>query len=154
MKARTLWGVGLLFGSLSVCSPSWAAGATKLREAVEAGNRQFTEAAAKGDAAAMAALYTESGQAFPPGGEVVSGRQALKDFWQAVLDSGVKEAKLETVEVAGTGDFAFEAGKYTLLGAQGEALEVGKYVVVWKREQGKWRLHRDIWNSNQPPEGD
>lgn len=24
---------------------------------------------------------------------------------------------------------------------------VVKYVVVWKRVDGQWRLHRDIWNT-------
>lgn len=24
---------------------------------------------------------------------------------------------------------------------------VAKYVVVWKKEDGQWRLHRDIWNT-------
>ena len=28
----------------------------------------------------------------------------------------------------------------------------GKYVVVWKKqEDGSWKLHRDIWNSNLMP---
>ena len=25
----------------------------------------------------------------------------------------------------------------------------GRYVVVWKRQNGHWKIHRDIWNSAQ-----
>ena len=28
--------------------------------------------------------------------------------------------------------------------------DIGKYLVVWKREGGAWRLHIDIWNTNAP----
>ncbi len=28
----------------------------------------------------------------------------------------------------------------------------GKYVVVWRREQGSWRMQLDIWNSGPAPE--
>jgi ketosteroid isomerase-like protein len=29
-------------------------------------------------------------------------------------------------------------------------LDEGKYVVIWKRHQGKWKLHRDIWTTSMP----
>jgi ketosteroid isomerase-like protein len=29
-------------------------------------------------------------------------------------------------------------------------MDRGKYIVVWKDEGGKWKLHRDIWNSSLP----
>ncbi len=63
---------------------------------------------------------------------------------------GLKQAKLETVEVEGYENFAIEVGKYTLLGADGRVADAGKYVVIWKTERGNWKLHRDIWNTSQP----
>ena len=29
----------------------------------------------------------------------------------------------------------------------GSGTAVAKYVVVWKKADGQWRLHRDIWNT-------
>ncbi len=151
MRTWTKYYVLLTLGMLGVVGVSWARENPKLREAIDMGNEQFMAAAARGDGAAMASLYTESGQALPPGGDFVVGREALRSFWQSVLDSGVKKAKLETAELTDVGGFAFEVGRYSLFGADSQALDTGKYVVVWKREQGKWRLHRDIWNSSRPP---
>jgi ketosteroid isomerase-like protein len=37
-------------------------------------------------------------------------------------------------------------------GAEGNVLDRGKYVVVWQREQGQWRIHRDIWSTSLTPE--
>jgi hypothetical protein len=45
---------------------------------------------------------------------------------------------------------ANEVGKYRITGEGGKLLDTGKYVVVWKREQGQWKLHRDIWNTSMP----
>jgi len=39
---------------------------------------------------------------------------------------------------------------YTLVGEGGRVLGKGKYIVVWKRVAGQWKLHRDIFNSNAP----
>lgn len=37
-------------------------------------------------------------------------------FWQALVDMGIKEAKLEIVEVEGHGDTAIEVSTFTLRG--------------------------------------
>jgi ketosteroid isomerase-like protein len=58
--------------------------------------------------------------------------------------------KLETLELEVAGDMAHEVGEATL-GLEPKtgtsATVVVKYVVVWKKAGGQWRLHRDIWNA-------
>jgi uncharacterized protein (TIGR02246 family) len=104
----------------------------------------------QGDGAGVAALYTANGQLLPTHSDIVSGTQDIAKFWQGAFDAGIKKAKLDTVEAEGHGDMAHEVGKYTLMGDGDKVLDTGKYVVVWKRQDGKWKLHRDIWNSSQP----
>ena len=107
----------------------------------------------RGDAAGMAALYTRNGQILPPNGDFVTGTQAIQTFWQALMDMGVKEVELETVETEGHGNTAIEVGKFTLYGDQEQVIDKGKYIVIWKKEAGQWRLHRDIFNSSTPAPG-
>ena len=66
------------------------------------------------------------------------------------VDSGIKGVTVTTLEVEVSGDTAHEVGTYGLMGDGGKVLDAGKYVVVWKREDGKWKLHRDIWNTSVP----
>jgi uncharacterized protein (TIGR02246 family) len=128
-----------------------AAGSSEnIREAITAGNRSFMAAFARRDAAEMAALYTANGQLLPTNSDVVTGPQAIQAFWQMVMGMGIQEATLETVEAEAHGDTAYEVGRYTLRGEGGQLLDQGKYVVIWKREGGQWKLHRDIWNTNLP----
>jgi uncharacterized protein (TIGR02246 family) len=124
--------------------------ATAIRDAIVAANEGFRTTSTKGDAAGMAALYTENGQLLPPNSDFAMGRQTIQGFFQAIFDMGIKEVALETVEVEGHGDTAIEVGKYVLKGEGGQQLDAGKYIVIWKREDGQWKLHRDIFNSSLP----
>ena len=126
---------------------------SSLKKSIEAANGDFVAAFARGDGAGVAALYSVQGQVLQPNGNIVSGRSRIQTFWQGAIDSGLKQIKLETVEVAGMGGTVAEVGRYSILGGNGQVLDSGKYVVIWKREKGKWRLYRDIWNSNSPAPG-
>lgn len=124
-----------------------------LREAIAVGNERFMSAFRQGDAARLATFYTENGQLLPPNADIATGRGAIQAFWQAVLEMGIQEAKLESVEVSACGDVVVEVGRFTLYGAGQNMLDQGKYIVIWQQEGGQWKLHRDIFNSSLPPAG-
>lgn len=110
----------------------------------------FESAFRQGDAAALAQLYTEDGMLFPSGSDFVKGKQAIQNFWKGAMDMGIEEVKLDIVEVELQGDMAIEVGQYKLMGAEGSMIDHGKYLVTWKQEGDQWKIHRDIWNTNQP----
>jgi ketosteroid isomerase-like protein len=66
------------------------------------------------------------------------------------MDMGVKGVTLETVELELYGEIATEVGKAILRGEGGAVLDTLKFIVVWQQEDGKWKWHRDIWNSDSP----
>lgn len=123
---------------------------TGLRAAIEAEGKKFTAALKKGDAAALAAMYTADAKAFPPNGEITAGRAALQEMWKGAIDSGMRDLSFTVLEVEKKGDIAYEVGKYSVKGSDGKEIDAGKYLVLWKKEGGTWRLYRDIWNSSMP----
>lgn len=123
---------------------------TEIHEAIVTADEKFMTTYSRGDAAGMAALYTENGQLMPPNSDFVTGRPAIQTIFQAFMDMGIKAIKLETVETEGYGDTAFEVGRFTLEGEGGQVLDQGKYIVIWKQVAGQWKLHRDIFNSSLP----
>jgi ketosteroid isomerase-like protein len=143
--------IGVTFGLAAGTLLGSAALAQEPRASIEAGNKQFAAAFLKGDGAAVAALYTPNAQLLPANSEAVSGTAAIQKFWQGVIDSGVRGAKLTAVEVEGHGNTAHEVGQYELSDKAGKLLDRGKYVVIWKRDGSQWKLHRDIWTTSQPP---
>ena len=120
------------------------------RAAIDSVNDRFMNLFARRDAAGVAALYTEGGRLLPPNGDVVTGRAGIEGFWRGAMAMGIASAGLETVELDDLGATAIEIGRYTLVAADGESLDHGKYLVVWKRDGDDWRLHRDMWNSSDP----
>jgi ketosteroid isomerase-like protein len=126
------------------------AGAEDVRGAIESANKAFSAAFAKGDAAALADMYSDTAEVLPPGRDMVSGRAEIQKAWQEAIDAGLKGLELTLREVESHGDSAHEVGTWTLRNASGE-VDHGKYMVVWKKQRGAWKLHRDMWNSSVAP---
>jgi uncharacterized protein (TIGR02246 family) len=106
-----------------------------------------------GDTAGVAACYTENAKILPPGAPMMSGREAIQSVWQGAMGMGVKNIRLETVELEENGDTAVEIGNGILTiqpNGGDEFTDNVKYVVVWKKEDGAWRLDTDIWNGSAP----
>jgi uncharacterized protein (TIGR02246 family) len=121
-----------------------------VREAIAAADEVFVATFGRGDAAGLAALYTEDGQLLPPNADFMIGREAIQAFWQGAMDAGIASAGIEICEVEGHGDTAIEVSTYTLHAQDGTELDAGKFIVIWKRVGGEWKLHRDIFNSSKP----
>ena len=140
----------LVLGAADAGAQAGTAAGGAVRAAIEAGNKKFSDGAAKKDAKIIAAAYTPDGQAFPPNADVVKGRAALQQMWQSVLDSGVASIELATTEVESSWNIAYESGTYSMKTRDGKVADRGKYCVVWKRVGGEWLLHRDIWSTSLP----
>ena len=132
--------------SVAILSSAGAARSEDVRPAVDAGNRAFVAAFLRGDSNAVAELYTEDAQVIAPGAPIARGRAAIAAAWQKSIDAGVKDLVLTTVDVESSGDLACETGRVRVVAKDGTATEA-RYVVVWKRSNGQWKLHRDIWNA-------
>ena len=114
-----------------------------------AANQTFMDRFAKG-AVNMGELYTTNGQLLFANNDIIQGTAAINTFWKNGYDGGLKRVKLETVEAEQEGDVVIELGRYTLYGTNDIQLDRGKYIVIWKQENGQWKLHRDIGNTSMP----
>jgi ketosteroid isomerase-like protein len=120
----------------------------EIQEAMKATNKIFNdEVVGRKNTAALEQVYTADARVLPPGGPMVSGRGAIRQFWEGALEGmGVTSAVLTTVDAIPAGDGIVEIGEAALAMANGNA--VVKYVVFWKQEDGRWKWHVDIWNMN------
>lgn len=101
---------------------------------------------------ALDRIYTADARILPPGAPMVAGRESIKQFWKDLVNGAhATSAVLSSVDVMEAGDGIVEIGRAVLTleppnqpAAQMEA----KYVVFWREEDGDWKWHVDIWNSN------
>lgn len=127
-----------------------SAAAAQDKATIQKRNDQWAAAFNKGDAAAVAALYTEDADVLPPGNDMVSGRKEIEIFWSEAV-RGFGDAQLTTVSVVPLGtDAAREIGTFKFM-TKGTAPHqiTGKYVVFWRKVGNDWQLATDIWNSNR-----
>jgi len=120
-------------------------------DSVKDGNKAFREAVESHDAIALAALYHSDARVMPPNGEIVKGREEIRNFFKGMLSPSVTGIELHTQDTEKRDDLGVETGTYEVKGEQNATLDRGKYIVVWKKDDGKWKIYRDIWNSDLPP---
>jgi len=113
----------------------------------------WVERYAANDAAGVAALYTEDAQLLPPDNEIVNGRAAIQEFIAKTNPPGGPAFEIATVETLVFGAYAHRQGSFTVKGPGSASLETGKFLELWKKVDGKWLIHRDMWSSNAPPPG-
>src|SRR5450759_414727 len=117
---------------------------------IAAANAKWVEYFDKGDFTGVASLYTDDATALPPGSGMVKGRAAIAAMWKGMAEQ-VGDPKVTTIEVKRLGRVAArEIGTFSLKTKGPAPKEVtGKYVVLWEKVRGNWKLATDIWNDGK-----
>ena len=121
------------------------------KAAITKSNKTYGEGFAKNDSSLFLSKYTKDGCIMPANAPKLCGAQAIAMFYKGAKSNGVQNVKLVTEEVMGGPEVVVETGTYELLGAANASMDKGKFVVAWKMEDGKWKMHRDIFTTNTPP---
>ncbi|MBT8185640.1 MAG: DUF4440 domain-containing protein [Eudoraea sp.] len=141
----------------SIVYPTWtidckrknSANSTKEKERILATARAFSRAYMDGDYEHIANTYTKDGKIFPNNTPIIEGRAAIKKLW--ILPEGTKilDHQLQPEEINIIGNVAYDYGYYKGQ-SQAKSGEIsafkGKYVVIWKKIDGDWKMYLDIWN--------
>jgi uncharacterized protein (TIGR02246 family) len=130
----------LVFAAL----PALAQSKAELQKGLDAWAAAFN----KGDAAAIAAMYTADADMLPDHADLAHGRAAIEATIKKFVESGTYQNDLkitaENVRPLGP-NMAAKIGTYTITPQP----EVGKFATVVHKLGGKWLLERDIWNTNK-----
>ena len=126
------------------------AGLVDAQRAIDLGNRSYVAALVHKDPIAFGALFSDDAVSLPSRAPIVRGRDAIvasiRDvFAHMTFESGT----LHTIETHLQGDTAYEVGSYTfdVVFDQHERELRGRYLVIWHRVGGTWKIGVD---SSQP----
>lgn len=135
-------------------NPAQKSGEDALKEEIVALNKQYTEEWVEQDAEGVASFYTCDAKSMGPGMDVIHGKEAITDFLKVLFGMGVARIDLDTKDISTMGaseDTLYEKGYYTLSDAKGGVFDYGKYIYLWKRVDGQWKIYVDIFNTNSSP---
>jgi ketosteroid isomerase-like protein len=143
MRASTIFIIIFLF-----CQTFLTADDASIKQSLVATSQRFSATLARGDAAALLSFYSKEAKLMPPKRDVVTGPSAIQSFWKSAFDFGIKARQFQIVDLYSMGNNATTTGTYRLLDAKGKSIETGKYIIVWIKENGEWKVHRDMWSAN------
>lgn len=114
-------------------------------------SRKFSAYYVAGNIDSLAAVYSEDAKILPPDASIIEGREAIRRRWTLPPGVEILHHAATPEEITIEGNYAYDVGYYEGSSRrEGQARASafrGKYVIVWKKEEGDWKMYLDIWNS-------
>ena len=110
--------------------------------------QQFEQAFAKADSAGLVALYHSGAKVYPPNAKEGVGT-TMGSILLDVAKMGLRSIRINTGEVSGGPEEVVETGTFELSDSA-RVVDKGKYISIWKKDGDKWKIYRDMWNSDNP----
>jgi ketosteroid isomerase-like protein len=128
------------------------------REVIARRRAEFLTAFNREDVETMAEITADDIVAMVPGRPQLSGKAALRAFWQEGFAAAESRFSVTPLETDIAGDIAVDLFRWTMDSAPragGEPIhDEGKNLWVWRRQKDSgWKLARAIWNSDLPQGG-
>ena len=149
-------GSALLLGALMAISfPACYADQPTVDTAAEAETimtleREWSQKFGEGDIGWIMDLHAANPVQLPPDADAVVGAEAVRAAWQGMIDTEGLEIAWEPTAafVAPSGDMAWDYGTATMTTPDGSVPM--KYLVVWTRQEGEWKVAADMFNTAAP----
>jgi len=147
--------LGLVLIGLTTFAQQKPADSKSDEQAIRSISKNWMELTKKHDAVGCAALFADDGVSYSMNQEPFVGPAAIKKH---LIEDQEKNPKLsldwstERVEVSKSGDLAVESGKFSVtgLGPDGTESDMGKYITVYRKVNGVWKVAADIGTSTKP----
>ncbi|KPA97045.1 YybH family protein [Pseudomonas asplenii] len=118
--------------------------------AIKAENIRWAEAYKNGDYQAIGRLYTEDGALLQPGGERVVGPAAIVAYFtEAFVGKKPNTVTFSDYEFYGDDRAVTEVSDAVVRDHTGKVQYRGKQILIFLKQNGEWKLHRDMWNDNE-----
>ena len=111
--------------------------------------KKFSEYVMAGDHENIGNAYTEDAKIFPNGKPIIEGKEEIINYWKTPEGYSTPYHKITPQEIKIMGDEAYDYGLYEGRSQNPNGEESswkGKYVIVWKKINGDWKVYLDIWN--------
>lgn len=146
MKLNLLFLFGMLF-SLCVTGQTNDEQARREKEITQR-LRDYEHALKTGDVEALGKLYTTDSSILHHGKPATVGREKIRDIFSKFIKDSITGSSFQTTGLWGNDEVLVEEGTGTWYHANGASLGSGYYLLVWKKEEGEWRIFRDTWFSD------
>ena len=114
-------------------------------------NKSYGQRFKTNDTAFYKERYCKDAAVYCPNLPAVVGIDSIISFFYGGGNNKETIIELPPNNVSGTADLVVEDGPYNFPDGKGGSVDKGKFIALWKQEDGKWKLYREIWNTDLPP---
>ena len=112
-----------------------------LEKEIELRLREYENHLRNGDSIALGEMYMENAEIIP---STVGRNDITKAFGSMIRDS-ITGSSFKTTKLWGNDQLLVEDGTGIWSHANGTVVGRGRYLLVWKKDDGKWKILRDTW---------
>lgn len=111
-------------------------------------NRSYHERFRNKTPAYFAERYTTDACVMAPRMPRICGLSGIVDYYWSNGENETLQLEMVGEEVSGTATEVSEVGSYRVFDDEGTDLDKGKYITIYRHQEGHWKVHREIWNSD------
>ncbi|WP_157961072.1 YybH family protein [Lutibacter citreus] len=116
-----------------------------LEKEIELRLQEYESHLKKGDSIALGNMYMEDAEIIPS----VVGKENITKVFGNMIRGGTTGSSFKTTKLWGNEQLFVEDGTETWYHTNGTAVGSGRYLLVWKKDDGKWKILRDTWFSDK-----
>jgi len=120
------------------------------RKNIEATDSMFVDLMNKGDATRLAECYTVDALLMMPNKPSIEGRTNIQSAMMDFIKSDATKMSIRINNVWGDEEALISEGTIFFHTKEGQVADRIKYITVYKKEDGMWKMFRDCFNSDLP----
>lgn len=131
-----------------------------LKSEIQDLNNKMADAVKNQNTSAIMDFYADDAISLPSYQPMIKGKDAIRQQNEKDMKEGstLTDMKLNTDQVFGSGDMVYEVGTYNVTfkmagtsSDQSTMNDNGKYLTVWQKVNGQWKVKAEIWNTDRTP---
>jgi ketosteroid isomerase-like protein len=116
-----------------------------LEKEIESRLREYEYHLQNEDSIALGNMYLLEAEVIP----TTVGRENITKVFGRMIRDSLTGARFKTVHLWGNSELLVEEGRGTWSYKNGEIVGSGRYLLVWQKDDGEWKILRDTWFSDK-----
>ena len=112
-----------------------------LENEIELRLREYESYLKEGDSIALGNMYTEDAEIIPS----TVGREKIIGVFGSMIRDSITGSRFKTTKLYGNDELLVEDGTGTWSHSNGTVVGRGRYLLVWIKDEGEWKILRDTW---------
>ena len=108
----------------------------------------YVDALGKSDSIALGNLYTIDARILNHGSPSTIGRPEIIKVYGEMIRDGITGSSFNMTGLWGNNNLIVEEGIGYFSLSNGKVVSKGRYLIVWKKEKGQWKIFRDTFFSD------